>query len=190
MRAFVFWHRPAPGASRPAYEAAQTRFHERLAATSAPGFIGSATYHVSALPWLGGEEGYEDWYLVADTAALDPLNEAAVAGRMKQAHDGAAADMEEGHGGLYALQWGEPAASARSRCLWLGRPRGVAHAPVLEALRARLGEPAVCWRRQMVMGPGMEFAVIVGPEHEPMAPEGWTVTPADRTRLWPPPELF
>ncbi len=187
MRAFVFWHRAAPGASRSAYDAAQVRFHERLAATSTPGFIDSATYRVSALPWLSGEEGYEDWYLVADSAGLDPLNEASVAGRMKQAHDEAAADMEEGYGGLYALLWGEPAAPARSRCLWLSRPRGVTYAPILEAFRERLGESAVCWRKQMVMGPGREFAVFVDPEHEIMAPEGWTVMSAERTRLWPPP---
>jgi hypothetical protein len=61
------------------------------------------------LPWLGNRAGYEDWCLLDGSWALDPLNAFAVAGPMMSAHDAAAAQMEEGHGGLYALVRGEPA---------------------------------------------------------------------------------
>src|SRR6516165_7063528 len=37
------------------------------------------------------------------------------------AHDSAAAQMEEGHGGLYALVWGEPVLPERSTAVWLTR---------------------------------------------------------------------
>ena len=45
---------------------------------------------------------------------LDPVNAFAVAGSVMSAHDAAAAQMEEGHGGLYALVWGEPVLPKRS----------------------------------------------------------------------------
>ena len=84
------------------------RFQQRLGQQQPPGFGGSASFRVAALPWLGNRPGYEDWYLLDGSWALDPLNAFAVAGPVMNAHDAAAAQ-----GGLYALVWGEPVLSER-----------------------------------------------------------------------------
>jgi hypothetical protein len=65
------------------------------------------------------------WCLLDGSWALDPLNAFAVAGPVMSAHDAAAAQMEQGHGGLYALVWGEPTLPERSTAVWLTRPRGI-----------------------------------------------------------------
>jgi hypothetical protein len=77
------------------------------------------------LPWLGDRPGYEDWCLLDGSWALDPLNAFAVAGALMSVHDAAAAQMEEGHGGLHALVWGEPVLPKQSTAVWLTRPRGI-----------------------------------------------------------------
>ena len=83
------------------------------------------------------------------------------------AHDAAAAQMEEGHGGLYALVWGEPALPKLSTVVWLTRPRGIQWRTTLEALQL---PGTTLWRRQMVLGPGKEFAFIVPPPSLSMSP--------------------
>ncbi len=113
---------------------------------------------------------------------MDPLNSIAVSGPMMTAHDAAAAQMEEGHGGLYSLVWGEPELPQRSRLVWLTRPRGIRWQPVLDALRRSVPE-ATCWRRQMVLGPGKEFALVVSEDQTITAPPGWAVLPVERNRL-------
>ena len=70
---------------------------------------GSASFRVAALPI-----GPDTRIGLDDSWALDPLNAFAVAGPVMSAHDAAAAQMEEGHGGLYALVWGEPVLPQRS----------------------------------------------------------------------------
>src|SRR6516165_10157396 len=76
----------------------------------------------------------------------------------------AAAQMEEGHGGLYALVWGEPVLPKQSTAVWLTRPRGIQWRTTLDALQL---PGTTLWRRQMVLGPGKEFALIVtsSPRH-------------------------
>ena len=46
--------------------------------------------------------GYEDWYLLDGTWAMDPLNAFAISGHVQAPHDSVAAMMEQWHGGLYA----------------------------------------------------------------------------------------
>ena len=106
MIAYLFWHRAYPTTTVEQYEEALMRFQQRLGQQQPPGFGGSASFRVAALPWLGNRPGYEDWCLLDGSWALDPLNAFAVAGPVISAHDSAAAQMEEGHGGLYALVWG------------------------------------------------------------------------------------
>ncbi len=187
MLAYVFWHRPYARISRAGYESALARFHEGLARTSCPGLKASTAFRITEAPWLGGRAGYEDWYLIEASWALDPLNNVAVAGPMEASHGDIAAAMETGFGGLYALDWGDWESPSLSRVLWLARPRGIEYGPVLAAFRARLGGPLACWRRQLVLGPAEEFAVVVSPDQEVIAPESWTAAAVDRTRLWPPP---
>lgn len=87
--------------------------------------------------------------------------------------------MEEGHGGLYYLVWGEPALPERSTAVWLTRPRGIHWRPILDTLRQQLPE-ATLWRRQMLLGPGKEFALIVPAGGKVAAPSGWSALPIER----------
>jgi hypothetical protein len=151
MIAYLFWHRAYPTTTVKQYEEALMRFQQRLGQQQPPGFGGSASFRVAALPWLGNRPGYEDWCLLDGSWALDPLNAFAVAGPVMSAHDSAAAQMEEGHGGLYALVWGEPVLPKQSTAVWLTRPRGIQWRTTLDALRAQLPGTTL-WRRQMVLG--------------------------------------
>ena len=182
MIAYLFWHCAYPTSTVEQYEEALMRFQQRLGQQQPPGFGGSASFRVAALPWLGNRPGYEDWCLLDGSWALDPLNAFAVAGPVMSAHDAAAAQMEEGHGGLYALVWGEPVLPERSTAVWLTRPRGIQWRTILDPLRAQL-PGATLWRRQMVLGPGKEFALIVPPGLDVAAPAGWSALAIERVRV-------
>jgi hypothetical protein len=181
MLAYLFWHRPYATTTVKQYEEALLRFQQHLGQQHPPGFGGSASFRVAALPWLDNRPGYEDWCLLDGSWALDPLNAFAVAGPVTSAHDAAAAQMEDGHGGLYALVWGEPVLPERSTAVWLTRPRGVQWTPVLDTLRQH--PQATLWRRQMVLGPGKEFALIVPPGTNVAAPAGWSALAIERARV-------
>lgn len=93
MLAYVFWHRPRKGVDPAAYETALVAFHRALAEEALDGVHGSACYAA------GG--GYEDWYFIEASFALDTLNTAAVSGRMTEHHHAAAALAGEMSAGLY-----------------------------------------------------------------------------------------
>jgi hypothetical protein len=182
MLAYLFWHRPYAATSTAQYENALIRFQRHLGQQQPPGLSGSASFRVGSLPWLSDQPGYEDWCLLEGSWALDPLNAFAVAGPVTSAHDAAAAQMEEGYGGLYSLVWGDPALPGRSTAVWLTRPRGIQWRPVLDALHRQLPE-ATLWRRQMVLGPGREFVFILPAGLKIAAPSGWSAMYIERTRL-------
>jgi hypothetical protein len=182
MLAYLFWHRPYETTTVKQYEEALLRFQQHLGQQHPPGFGGSASFRVAALPWLDNQPGYEDWCLLDGSWALDPLNAFAVAGPVTSAHDAAAAQMEDGHGGLYALVWGEPVLPERSTAVWLTRPRGIQWRPVLDTLREQHPH-ATLWRRQMVLGPGKEFVLIVPPGTNVAAPAGWSALAIERVRV-------
>src|SRR5262249_3518002 len=71
-----------------------------LAGSKPPGFIGATSFQIEAVPWLSDLPGYEDWYLLDGTWAMDPLNAFAISGHVQAPHDSVAAMMEQGHGGL------------------------------------------------------------------------------------------
>src|ERR1700752_4970973 len=105
MLAYVFWHWRRPGGPAADYEALQRRFHAALGAAPPAGFLGSRSLAVMNAPWAaGGGEAYEDWYLVADSAALDPLNDAAISASRQAPHDAAAAAAAGGTAGLPRLR--------------------------------------------------------------------------------------
>ena len=164
------------------YEESLLRFQQRLGQQQPPGFGGSASFRVAALPWLGNRPGYEDWCLLDGSWALDPLNAFAVAGPVMSAHDSAAAQMEEGHGGLNGLVWGEPFLSERSTAVWLTRPRGIEWRPVLEAMRQQLPQTTL-WRRQMVLGPGKGVCSHRAAGLDVAAPAGWSALAIERVRV-------
>lgn len=103
MLAYVFWHRPREGVEAGAYEAALKDFHARLGEEALEGVHGSRVYAVGSLPWLGGAPGYEDWYHLEASFALDTLNAAAVSGAAGDAHRAVAAMTGPMTAGLYRL---------------------------------------------------------------------------------------
>jgi hypothetical protein len=175
MLAYIFWHRPYPTVEKPAYEAALTRFHNALGKTSCPGFRGSATYRISETPWLDGKVGYEDWNLLDSSAAMDPLNEAAVAPAMWDTHAAIAEQTDFGHGGLYRYLLGEADPSPFERVFWLTRPRGIRYEAPLSAIADQTGEAFAfsLWRKQMVLGPAPEFALLTDATDTPSLPADW-----------------
>lgn len=151
MIAYLFWHWPDAGAEVAAYEAAQRRFHSALNQAGGEGFQGSLSYRVRGAPWIPGGDGYEDWYLLDGSHALDGLNDLAVAPSLRAAHDGAAR-AATGAGGLYRLLRGVPR-QLDGEVAWASRARGTSSAEFL----AGVPGDAVVWRRQMVLGPAPEF---------------------------------
>ena len=87
-----------------------------------------------------------------------------------------------GRGGLYALVWGEPVLPKRSTAVWLTRPRGIQWRPVLEALRQQLPQTTL-WRRQIVLGPGTEFVLIVPRGVNVAAPAARSALAIERARV-------
>jgi hypothetical protein len=151
MLAYVFWHRAEPGAE--GYEERLVAFHQALQAHPPAGFVTSHAFRLDDAPWLPGEGApHEDWYLVADWAALGQLNLAAVSGARSAPHDAVAALARQGQAGIYApLHGGEPAAG---EVVWLAKPDGMSYADFHAELAER---PA--WQRQMTLGPAPEYVV-------------------------------
>lgn len=145
MLAYVFWHRPARGAHD--YEARLTAFHDVIG-------VDSTWFRVSGLPWMDGD-GYEDWYLVDDWAALGALNERAISGSRRAAHDAAAASATFGVAGVYALRRGPADLQGVTFAAWRSKPAGVPY----EEFEATL--PGRCvWQRQMTLGPTPEYVLL------------------------------
>ena len=154
MLAYVFWHQPRPTVARGDYESALRAFHSALDHTS-------SVFRLASAPWAPAGPCYEDWYLVQDSAALDPLNDAAVSGHRKNPHDVAAAHAAWGAAGLYQLRLGEAVVSKARHAVWFAKPPGTAY----DSLWDRLGPlceitPAMLWQRRMVLGPTPEFCFL------------------------------
>lgn len=151
MLAYVFSHRPGPGVDAAGYEAVLREFHDRLASQRPRGFVSSLTYRIA--------DGYSDWYLLENSAALDALNEAAVSGARTTPHDAAARMAVDGVGRLLALVAGDHQAPAGFEVRF-AKPHGMAYADLYANLRsATAPEGAGLWRRMMVLGPPPEFCL-------------------------------
>jgi hypothetical protein len=157
--AYVFWHRPRPGIDSAAYEAALASFHRVLAENAPPGFVRSGAFRLADVPWLGGGgPGWEDWYLLASFASLEPLRDAAVSGPRLVPHDAVARSTGDGAGGVFELVAGEPEHNPAALAAWLAKPEGEPY----ESFRGRVGgwvaaAGGVLWQRQLALGPGREF---------------------------------
>ena len=152
MLAYVFFHRPGSGVKAPSYEGALKRFHASLAGEPPPGFISSTTYRIG--------NGYADWYLVDNSAALDRVNEAAVKGARSTPHDAVAHMSADGAGKLLMLRSGsartEPGYEIR-----FSKPAGMGYPQLYESLKPWTARPEVSlWRRMMVLGPAPEFCLV------------------------------
>ena len=164
MLAYVFWHWPTEGVATDEYERLQQGFHRGLAEAGIAGFQGSTVFRIEGqAPWLGGAPAYVDWYLLDGSAALDVLNEAAVSGLRKGAHDVLARAMGAGAGSLLQARTAvTPEEVNRARwATWLAKPRGMPYDPFYARLAPVSAQPGVSlWRRQMVLGPTTEFGLL------------------------------
>ena len=160
MLAYVFWHWPRPGVSAEDYEGLQRRFHGELRAAPSPGFLGSRCVAMAGAPWAGdGGPAYEDWYLLDGSAALDPLNAAAVTASRQAPHDAAAAAAEGGTAGLYLLRLGVQRDPPRV-ATWFAKPAGMSYGALYTLLGDVIeAQDAALWGRQMTLGPTPEFCL-------------------------------
>ena len=165
MLAYVFAHWPGDAAHAADYEGRLLEFHEALARGGGEGFLKSVVFRV--------EVGYEDWYLVEGSFALDPLNEAAVSLRMRPAHDAVAHAAGGGLGSLFRLHTGVPRWDSGT-VAWLSKPRGETYPDFY----SRFPPETVIWRRQLVLGGPTEFLL----EGDP--PDGLTAQRVRREVLF------
>lgn len=161
LLAYVFWHWRQPSAARDSYEAAQQAFHEALAASPSAGFVRSFSHAIAGAPWANaGGEAYEDWYLVRGSAALDPLNDAAVSAGRRAPHDAAASLAASGTAGLYRMRMGTLPDAPRS-AQWFVKPAGLTYPQVFAAVEPTLAPVGgSLWVRQMTLGPATEFCLL------------------------------
>jgi hypothetical protein len=148
----------------------------------------SFVWRVEGASWLPVRFGYEDWYLLDDTCALDIVNREAVAGATGSAHRGVASLAGGGTAGLYRpAGWHGPTALPEARgpvALWFSKPYGVSYEALYSEVASVKGSaPAELWERMLVLGPTPEFCLL---QEEAVAlPDGWTSMVVRRTVIWP-----
>jgi hypothetical protein len=163
MLAYVFWHERRADADDAAYRADAAELHRRLTAAGLPGFLGSRTFAIEALPWRDDRGAlFEDWYLLSGSADLDPLDEIAVSGDRSPPHDRLASAVAWGAGGLYRLRAGT-AHGDQIAAQWFAKPAGMRYAELDTILASAVSPEHAVWQRQMVLGPAPEYCVA-GPE--------------------------
>jgi hypothetical protein len=160
MLAYVFWHWPRADVGAAEYEALQRRFHAALEAAPSRGFLGSRSLAMAGAAWAaGGGQAYEDWYLLEGSAALDPLNAAAVTASRQAPHDAAAAAARDGTAGLYLLRLGAATEPPRAAA-WFAKPAGMRYEALFSLLQPVVDAAGgALWGRQMTLGPTPEFCL-------------------------------
>ena len=185
MLAYVFWHWPQSSFERAAYESRLIDFQTALERASPPGYRSACVFRISSVPWLAAPgDAYEDWYLVDGSAALDPLNDAAVSGLCRAPHDAAASPAAGGTAGLYRLRAGAPV-SHGGPGYWFAKPAGMSYPELYSLLQPFTDRANVAlWGRQMTLGPAAEFCLHTkGATDLPLRLSARLV---ERTMVWPP----
>ena len=162
MLAYVFWHWPRPDIERGQYLDHLAEFHRTLDANKPPGFQRSVVFRIHGANWLKTDgEAFEEWYLVDDSAALDPLNDGAISGACEEPHNRVAREAADGTGGLYRLRAGSAADLDQAKfATWLSKPAGVSYKDFYAGLESLTSQPGVAlWGRQMTLGPTTEFCI-------------------------------
>lgn len=183
MLAYVFWHWPSADQAVGEYERFQRDFQAALTRSAPRGFVRSHVFRVDGrAAWLGGDPAYADWYLVEDSAALDPLNVAAVSGVCEAPHAVVARAMAAGAGSLFTLR-GDAASdlSSNRAATFLTKPRDLPYADFYPAVPNATG--ATLWRRTMVLGPTPEFALLTSAP--PQALDRFQPVALSLTPIWP-----
>src|SRR4051812_43545559 len=178
MLAWLFWHSRLPEVPEDAYRENLLAFHDRIAAATPAGYLGSRIRRYEKLPWLNTpHESYEDWYFVENSAALDPIDEAALAAFSRDDHDRVARLTATATSGLYRLRAGSPLSDPAS-CSWLSKPRVEPYDTFIGTLSAA----AAVWTRKLVLGPALEFCVeSAAPLTNAQTMPGVTIRPARLT---------
>ena len=161
MLAYVFWHWPQAAIERELYIDHLVQFHDTLAANKPRGFRQSVVFRIRDASWLKTNgEAYEEWYLLDDSAAIDPLYEAAVSGPCEEPHNRVAREAADGIGGLYRLRAGQGDLAQAEFATWLSKPSGVSYKDFYARLQPLTSQPGVAlWGRQMTLGPTTEFCL-------------------------------
>ena len=169
MLAYVFWHVPRPGVPARDYESLHHGFHDALWEAPLPGLLALRVYRLARIPWLAPPgPGYEDWHLIADSAALDGLNEAAVTSARLAPHDRVAARAATGTAGLYGLRLGSPVQPAIA--YWMSKPAGMSYAVFDASIQPLVARGCCLWGRRMTLGPTPEFCLHAPAALEPPHP--------------------
>lgn len=154
MLAYVFWHWPRPEIGRETYESRLRAFQDVLRREGPAELKGAYVWRISGASWLPGGEGYADWYLLDGSAGLDVLNEAAVSGPIKPAHDAAAPSAAGGRAGLYTAISADVESLTAHRAAWFAKPEGMPYAEFYRQAGGGL------WRRMMVLSAAPEMCVL------------------------------
>lgn len=183
--AYVFWHWIEADADAGAYEDALKSFQQALLANASPGYRRAAIFRHGPAPWLPAEGSYYvDWYLTDGSAALDPLNDAAVSVECRAAHDAAAVRAAGGTAGLYAVRQGSVRAAEVRWATWFAKPAGVGY----EALDVAIAEytggiRSEVWSRRMTLGPAPEMCVLAASAIE--LPQAYGARSVPMELVWP-----
>ena len=164
MLTYVFWHQRDGKVAEEEYRAKLKVFHQILQQQKPQGFFFSTVLRMARLPWMAeGREIYEDWYFVKNSAALDPLDDAAVTGICQEPHHQIAQLAENGTGGLYRLKDGtvnRAQLAAIRYATWFNKPTGMSYQRLYELLhQSQVEQQGMLWQRQMTMGPALEFCL-------------------------------
>ncbi len=121
--------------------------------------------------------------MLDDSAAMDPLNDAAVSGVCEEPHNRVAREAADGTGGLYRLRAGDASLSEARFACWLSKPNGVSYKDFYSAMQPLTSQYGVAlWGRQMTLGPTTEFCI-----HSPVPlqlPVGYTGLRISLDRVW------
>ena len=161
MLAYVFWHWPQSTIDRGSYLDHLADFHRTLASNKPGGFQRSVVFSIRGANWLNTSgEAFEEWYLLDDSAAMDPLNEAAVTGACELPHNRIAREAADGTGGLYRFRECQEDLTQSRFAVWLRKPNGWSYRDLYEALQPFLSQSGGgLWGRQMTLGPTSEFCI-------------------------------
>jgi hypothetical protein len=183
--AYVFWHWIEPDTDVAAYEDALREFQESLLANAPPGYRRAAVFRQAPAPWLPGSgPHYVDWYVTDGSAALDPLNDAAISAACRSAHDVAAAHAAGGTAGLYRLRQGAVRAAEVRCATWFSKPDGMSYEALDESLdECTRGVRSELWSRRMTLGPGPEMCLLAAAAIE--LPGTCGALPVAMDPVWP-----